>query len=158
MNRRMLGLGLLTVLMCAEVQSKAENKAMTKCEENKQVIQNLIQEVWRRGRIEVLPRFWTEDCLNHADPAPEQKGLRAITNYHEGFAAWFRDFTNIHIAVQQQIAEGDRVVSQVLLSATHQVSKRPVSLATIRIDRLVEGKIAEHWSVADMAGLAKQLA
>jgi predicted ester cyclase len=34
---------------------------------------------------------------------------------------------------------------------------RSVSLATIRIDRIVDGKIAEHWSVADMAGLVQQL-
>jgi predicted ester cyclase len=30
-------------------------------------------------------------------------------------------------------------------------------LATIRIDRLAAGRIAEHWSVADMAGLMSQI-
>jgi len=32
-----------------------------------------------------------------------------------------------------------------------------VALATIRIDRIQGGKIAEHWSVADVAGLIQQL-
>ena len=34
---------------------------------------------------------------------------------------------------------------------------KTVSLATIRIDRLRDRTIAEHWSVADMAGLLQQL-
>jgi predicted ester cyclase len=31
-------------------------------------------------------------------------------------------------------------------------------MATIRIDRIADGKITEHWSIAGVAGLTKQLA
>jgi predicted ester cyclase len=34
---------------------------------------------------------------------------------------------------------------------------RTAPLATIWIDRLRDGRIAEHWSVADMAGFMQQL-
>ena len=84
--------------------------------------------------------------------------MAAIRRYHEGFATWFRDFDDVVIEVQQQIAEGDRVATQMLLRATHKAKQRKVSLATIRIDRFKHDKIAEHWSIADMAGFAQQLA
>lgn len=64
----------------------------------------------------------------------------------------------------QQVAEGDRVVTQIATSARHTAefmghapSGRTVTLATIRIDRLEGDRIAEHWSVADMAGLLAQI-
>jgi predicted ester cyclase len=82
----------------------------------------------------------------------------ALQRYHEGFAQWFRDFDDIKSEIQQQIAESDRVVTQMVLRAVHRAKHRSVSLATIRIDRIAEGKIAEHWSVADMSGLTQQLA
>lgn len=126
-------------------------------EANKQVVDDLIERVWRQGRIDELPKFWTADCLNHADPGAQQTGLPALKRYHEGFADWFRDFDDIAIEVLQQVAENDRVVTQMLLRAVHRAKQRSVSLATIRIDRISGGKIAEHWSIADSAGLAKQL-
>lgn len=125
---------------------------------NKAVIASLIEVVWRQGRIDELPRFWTVDCVNHADPAPEKQGLAALKRYHETFAAGFADLEGVKIAIDQQVAETDRVVTQTTMTAVHKPSGRPVSLQSIRIDRLAGGKIAEHWSVADTAGLMRQLA
>lgn len=125
---------------------------------NKQIVLNLNQKVWREGRIDDLPLFWSIDCVNHADPAPVKEGLVALQTYHEGFVRWFLDYREIVIEVEQQIAEVDRVVTQMVLSAVHKKKQRPISLRTIRIDRLVGGRIAEHWSIADMAGLTQQLA
>ncbi len=125
---------------------------------NKRVILDLIQRVWRDGRLDDLPAFWAADCVNHADPAAEKRGLAALRRYHEAFGTWFEAFDRVDIAVQQQVAEGDRVVTQMVTTAVHRATSRPVSLATIRIDRLADGRIAEHWSVADLAGLSAQLA
>ena len=124
---------------------------------NKRAIQNLIEEVWRKGEIDAPPKYWTVNCLNHADPSPEKLGLAAVQLYHKGFALWFADFDQINIDVKQQIAEADSVVTQMLLTALHKLTGRRISLSTIRIDRMEKGKIAEHWSVADIAGLMKQL-
>ena len=125
--------------------------------DNKAVLQRFIEQVWRKGRIDELPTFWAADCVNHADPATDNHGLAALRRYHEGFASAFADFQDMSIEIQQQVSEGDRVVTQMLTRAIHRPSKRPVKLATIRIDRIADGKIAEHWSVADMAGLMQQL-
>ena len=124
---------------------------------NKATVLQLIERVWRQGHIEDLPKFWTADCINHADPAADNRGLEALRLYHLGFGQFFVDFEGVEIEVQQQIAEDDRVVTQLVARAMHKPTRRNVHLATIRIDRFVSDKIAEHWSVADMAGLMQQI-
>lgn len=157
MNRRkMIGV-LLGSVAVASLSQGTEAALVDKSEGNKRVIRKLIERVWRNGHIDELPNFWTVDCVNHADPSPDNQGLAAIRLYHESFATWFRDFDEVLIEVEQQIAQGDRVATQMLLRATHKTMQRKVSLATIRIDRLTHDKIAEHWSIADMAGFAQQL-
>jgi len=115
--------------------------------------------VRREGGLERLGDFWTPDCVKHAAPDGQQQGLEAPHAYYEQFAAAFAAFSDANIDIQQQVAEADRVVTQMLTTARHSgiffgmpATGKTVSLATIRIDRLRDGKIAEHWSVADMAG------
>ena len=130
---------------------------MNVLEANKGVLRRFIEVVWQEGRLDQLPSFWTANCVNHADPAPDKQGLAALSRYHEGFAHSFADFESLEIVLEQQVAEDDCVVTQMVTRAVHKPTARRVSLATIRIDRFYEGKIAEHWSVADMAGLMQQL-
>src|SRR5271165_3778839 len=125
---------------------------------NKNAVQQFIQVVWREGRLEKLADFWTPDCINHAAPEGQQQGLEALHAYHGQFAAAFAAFSDAHIDVKQQVAEADRVVTQMVTTAKHTgtffgspPTGKMASLATIRIDRLRDGKIVEHWSIADMA-------
>jgi predicted SnoaL-like aldol condensation-catalyzing enzyme len=124
---------------------------------NKALIGTFIDVVWRGGHLADLATYWTEDCVNHADPSSVNRGLEALRRYHEHFGQAFAGFTIPTIAILQQIAEGDRVVTQIETRATQAASGKSVTLQTIRIDRLEQGKIAEHWSIADIAGLMEQL-
>jgi predicted ester cyclase len=137
---------------------------MSDPEANKQIIRDFLQTVWAEGDLDALPRFWTPDCVNHAAPAPDGRGLDALRAYHEGFLAALAAFSDVQTGVVQQVAEGDRVVTHLLSRATHSgpfggvpATGRPVTLAAIRIDRLDGGRIAEHWSVSDLTGLMRQI-
>jgi predicted ester cyclase len=124
-------------------------------EHNKRLIRNFIDTVWVRGEIGRLDEFWTQDCINHAAPQGADTGLPALKTYHEQFGMAFAAFSDVRIDVEQQIAELDRVVTQIRTTG-RLASGKQVHLTTIRIDRISGGKIAEHWSVADMAGLMEQ--
>ena len=138
---------------------------MSSGEQNKQTLREFIRVVWEGRDVSALPTFWTDGCVNHAGPASNNVGLDALRAYHEGFFTGFLPaFSNPEIEFVQQVAEGDRVVSQMVFRADHTgpvFGKPPtgksVSLTSIRIDRFEGGKIAEHWSVADMAGFMQQL-
>ncbi len=128
---------------------------------NRSVVRAFIEEVWQNRNLDALPTFWTSDCINHAMPGPANVGLEAVRAYHQQFFAAFSAFSALRIEIEQQVAEGDRVVTQLVTRgppfARISASNTLVSLATIRIDRVDGGKIAEHWSVADMADLMQQL-
>lgn len=143
--------------------SPCHARAVDGVEDNKRVITEMITAVWVRGDLDALGRYWTEDCRNHADPAGRD-GLVALRGYHEDFAAQMVGLADVRIEVVQQVGEGDRVVTHLLARARHRdtfagiaATGREVTLATVRIDRFREGRIAEHWSVADVAGLLRQI-
>lgn len=156
--RWLLSGGLLSRAAPAQnVESRSRKGRVNVGDQNKQIVQNFIKVVWEQGSLERLGEFWTENCVNHAASKGPNQGLAALRAYHEQFAAGFADFSETHIAIEQQVAEADRVVTQILTTARHTPTGKRVSLETIRIDRIRDGKIAEHWSVADMAGLMQQL-
>lgn len=137
---------------------------MSDLERNKAAVREFIQVVWNEGAFDRLDAFWTEDCVNHAAPPGANHGLAALRAYHDQIIAAFAGFSAASIAILQQIAEADRVVSQIVTTARHTgpflgvaATGRSVALSTIRIDRLRDGRIAEHWSIANMAGLMQQL-
>ncbi len=121
-------------------------------EANKQRVRDFILAVWVDRNLAALP----VGADNH--------GLGPLHAYHEQFFAAFAAFSDIRIEITQQVAEADKVVTQMTTRAKHTgaflgqaPTGKTVALDTIRIDRLESGKIAEHWSVADMAGLMRQL-
>jgi predicted ester cyclase len=141
----------------------SERKQMPSLQQNKNTVAEFIEIVWRQGRLDELPTFWTVDCVNHADPSGGH-GLGSLHAYHAGFSQVMSSLSDVSIAVERQIAESDLVTTQMLMTSRHTgelfgmpPTGKLVTLTTIRIDRLVDGKIAEHWSVADMFGLMQQL-
>ncbi|MEH2251953.1 ester cyclase [Nostoc sp.] len=137
---------------------------MTDAGKNKQIIQNLVQVVWNDRNLTALKDFWTEDCINHTMPGSDNRGLDALRVYHESFFADFSAFSNIQIEIVQQVAESDRIVTYITTQGKHSgmfygipPTGKSISISAIRIDRVQDGKIAEHWSVSDAAGLMQQL-
>ncbi len=70
----------------------------------------------------------------------------------------------MHFEVEDQLAEGDKVVSRCTLTGTHRgewvgippTCKR-VSIETISIQRWRGGKMVEAWLAMDMLGWMQQL-
>ena len=62
------------------------------------------------------------------------------------------------------IAEGDKIVGRVTLTGTHQgelmgipATGKKVSFSEIHIVRISNGKVVEHWEVADTMSMMQQL-
>lgn len=78
---------------------------------------------------------------------------------HEGArrsVALYRElFPDLRFVVEEQVSEGDKVVSRWTLHGTHR--GREVSLTGIVISRFENGRIVEDWGVSDTIELARQL-
>lgn len=88
------------------------------------------------------------DHVNRSSPAAT-KGIA------ESVALDRAVFPDLAIRVEDQVAEGERVVSDWTLEGTHH--GRRVTLPGITIGRFENGTIAEDWTVSDNAALLQQL-
>lgn len=82
----------------------------------------------------------------------------------EVFAILLRAFPDLHIAIEDVIAEGDRVVYRNTVTGTHQgtymgvpPTGRVITWNEIFIVRVAGGRIAETWGVVDVAAQMRQL-
>jgi steroid delta-isomerase-like uncharacterized protein len=95
-------------------------------------------------------------------PLPiEATGAQAIK---EVFSTLHRAFPDLHIAVEDAIAEGDKVVVRDTVTGTHQgeymgipPTSKSITYNEIFILRFTDGRIAETWGVVDVLSQLKQL-
>ena len=130
-------------------------------EENKAIVRRLYEEAITQKKLEVLDEIMSPDIVDHApfpDQAPGLEGFKGV------FALVLSAFPDYQSTVEDQIAEGDQVVTRFTSGGTHQgeflgiaPTGNRVRVTGIDIDRVVEGKIVEHWSEADVLGMMTQL-
>jgi predicted ester cyclase len=110
------------------------------------------------GDAEVISR--TIDAVVEPDvlirtPLPiETTGTQALK---EVLTALHRAFPDLHIVIEDVIAEGDKVVSRNTVTGTHQgeymglpPTGRSITYQEILIARFVNGRVAETWAVVDV--------
>lgn len=109
------------------------------------------------GAVELLH----PDIVVHQPSNPEPKDREWYRQFGAMFHAAFPDG---HHSIQAQIEEGDVVATRFTYSGTHREelmgippTDRRVAVTAISIDRVVGGRIVEHWFVFDALGLFQQL-
>ncbi|MGY1898767.1 ester cyclase [Nocardia gipuzkoensis] len=117
------------------------------------------------GDAEVISKTIDEvvapDMLFHAPVPMDATGAQAL---RQVWAVLLRAFPDIHVAVEDVIAEGDKVVFRNTVTGTHQGEYRglpptgkSVTYNEIFIVRFADGRIAEIWGVVDVFAQMRQL-
>ena len=108
---------------------------------------------------ETLETLLAPDFVIHQADGPGNR--EAYLQHLSYYAAAFSDAT---FAVDEQIAEGDRVVTRGTFSATHTgdfqgmpASGKRFVIDAILFDRIVDGQIVEHRSQFDTLSMLQQL-
>ena len=80
------------------------------------------------------------------------------------WATLLRAYPDLHVSVEDLIAEGDKLVSRQTVTGTHQgeylgrpATGRSVTYNEIFIVRFADGRIVEIWGVVDLLSQMKQL-
>jgi predicted ester cyclase len=80
------------------------------------------------------------------------------------FNMLFTAFPDLRATIQDIIAEGDKVVDRMTCEGTHQgmfmgasPTGKHVKWSFININRIVDGKVVEHWAEVDTMGIMQQL-
>ena len=128
--------------------------------ENKAIMQRLIEE-FNRGNDEIYDELVSPDYVNHTDP-PGPMATRE--GWKQKAAMFHKAFPDLHVEIDQIIAEGDLVVTAITSTGTHQgevmgipATGKKVSVRGVHINKIVDGKIVARWELTDMMGLMVQL-
>jgi steroid delta-isomerase-like uncharacterized protein len=129
-------------------------------EQNKAILRQAYDAI-NRNDLDALDEMVASDITDH-DPAPGQApGLEGVKDYFSSLHAAFPD---VHMEVEDMIAEGDKVVARVSVGGTHQgefmgiaPTGNRVTITGIDILRITDGKVVEHWGKFDDLGMMQQL-
>ena len=129
-------------------------------EENKAIARRAYDAI-NRNDLDALEEMVDSDITDH-DPAPGQgPGLEGVKQYFSSLHAAFPD---VHMDVEDMIAEGEKVVARVSVSGTHQgeflgiePTGNRVTIKGIDILRITDGRVVEHWGNFDDLGMLQQL-
>lgn len=135
---------------------------MITTEQNKQVVDQLIQALFTKGDVSAVERYLAPDFVAHDPPMPGLTGDAA--GFREAAARIRAGFPDWHSDVHLLIGEGDYVAEHFTASGTHRgevmgvpATNRTVRVPGINIFRLRDGKITERWGLLDMGVLLAQL-
>jgi predicted SnoaL-like aldol condensation-catalyzing enzyme len=121
-------------------------------EENKTTLRRWIDAMNKRD-LNVLDKL--ADELFTADYISHNPGLTGFERGPEGVKKFIhqalKDMADIHVIIEDQIADGDKVVSRITYRFTDKTTSKPVNILGIVIDRFVGEKLAEEWEL-DLPG------
>jgi len=128
-------------------------------ETNKAIVRRYFDQVLNNKRHDLAEEFLADNIELHGSGlAP---GLDVVKQWLTMFAAAFPDG---HQVIEDMVAEEDRVVARTTFNGTQQgemqgipATGKNVSIPSITIFRLDNGKIAEGWLVSDNLGMMQQL-
>jgi steroid delta-isomerase-like uncharacterized protein len=133
-------------------------------EENKALARRAIDEVWSKGNLAVAPDVYGPNFVSHQHSHPQVRDVRGISALVE-FVREFREaFPDFQDTIDDQVAEGDKVVTRFTSTGTHrralmglQPTNKQATWMGIVIDRIEQGKIVEEWVSWDLFGMMQQL-
>jgi serine phosphatase RsbU (regulator of sigma subunit)/predicted ester cyclase len=152
---------MLMVSTCRRRTRVGEEDAHMSAEENKAVVRRLIEEVYNRGNLDMADELLAPDYVDHTWPPGKYAGREGLKR---SVAKQRAASSDLHITIEEQIAEGDKVVSWVISSGTHDGERflglaptgERITMKHIFISRVVEGKIVEVWGVGDISDVWQQ--
>ena len=132
---------------------------------NKRLSRRLYEEVFGRGNLGAADEIMAEDVISHGPGSPPVKGRDPIKRQATLLRTAIPD---LQANLQDQVAEGDRVLSRWTGNGTHTgeamfprgklaPTGNQVSFDEMRVDRYADGRIAESWFIPDRMTLWGQL-
>ena len=130
--------------------------------EESKAIMRRFWDAWEQGNVELLDELLAPEYINHTLAAPDlppgPEGVKEVVSMFRGA------MPDLRVVIEDMIAEGDKVATRYALEGTHRgelfgaaPTGRQLSIKSITMERVSEGKIIEHWRVTDEVGMMRQL-
>ena len=130
---------------------------------NKALVHRWFEEVWNQGREATIDELFAEDAVTRGLGESDLE-VRGPAQFKIFFFNLRNSFPDMHITIEDTVAEGDKVVVRATIQGTHlgdgigvPVTGRRIHIAGIFIIRLVNGKFVEAWNSWDQLGMLRQI-
>jgi predicted ester cyclase len=140
-------------------QTKKENSMSA--EANKFLVRRFYEEI-DKGNLDILDELVAPDYLDH-NPPPFPGMHAGLEGLKQAFKV-FREATPGHHQIEDQIAEGDKVVTRLTSYGKHEgdlpgapKTGNDLKMTSITIHRIANGKLVEKWAEKDMLGFLRQI-
>jgi predicted ester cyclase len=130
-------------------------------EENKRPVRRFHEEI-DKGNLDAMDELVGEDYVDH-NPPP----FLGLREGREGLKQAFEIFWNAtpgYHQIEDQIAEGDKVVTRLTAYGKHEGDPpgaprtgNELKMTSIAIHRIADGKLAEKWVEKDVIGFLNQI-
>ena len=130
-------------------------------EQNNAIARRVFEEVWNKGNLDALDEVYVTDVVGHNAPPGQPPGIKGTRQF---IGMYLQAFPDTRMVVEDQVAEGDKVVTRWTATGTHRgelmgmpPTGKSVRVTGITINRLEGGKIVEEWGTFDQLGMLQQL-
>jgi predicted ester cyclase len=143
-------------------QGIKEGGRIMELEKNKAIARRFSQ-VWGTGDLKIVDELASPELTVRFPVFPDV--IKGIAAFKETLTRLRSAFGNADIQIEEEIAEGDKVVLRWSFSGTHQAEFTPGIRPTgkrlkwtgISIYRIVDGKVVEERGEEDYLGILRQL-
>jgi serine phosphatase RsbU (regulator of sigma subunit)/predicted ester cyclase len=130
-------------------------------EKYKALVRRLLEEAVNQGNLEVADQLLAPDFIDHDLVPGKVADIEDLKRWVADLRASFSDY---HFSIEEQVAEGDKVVTRTTFSGAHDQkeyrgvvpSGTRITMETVNIHRVVEGKVVEARHTANTAGFWQQ--
>jgi len=134
---------------------------MSSIEQNKTLVQRFYEEI-DKGNLGILDELVAEDYVDH-NPSPFPSDVSGRERLKRDFKLFWEATPGYH-RIEDQIAEGDKVVTRLTSYGKHEGdlpgaprTGNDMKMTSITIHRIANGKLVEKWSEKDMISLLQQI-
>ena len=123
-----------------------------------------IDAVYNKRNPDAIDQFFTPGVIVHS-VAPDVEGGKGTDYLKQLAQALLEAFPDLKLTVADLVKDGDRLAARVTLEGTHKgeflgikPTGKAIKVANFAMYRIENHKIAESWSLVDVAALRRQLA
>jgi steroid delta-isomerase-like uncharacterized protein len=131
-------------------------------EENKAIMRRYFEGAWEQGDLALLDELLAPDYVNHTPATPDlptdPEGVKGVVSMFRG------GIPDLKVVIEDMIAEGDKVATRYTLEGTHEgelfgvpPTGQRLSIKSMTVERVSEGKIRDHWRVTESLEMMQQL-
>jgi serine phosphatase RsbU (regulator of sigma subunit) len=130
-------------------------------QENKASFRRYLEEAWNQSNLEVVDEVFDRYISHQPNGSVHERGPEDVKRFVGEFRSAFPD---LRLIIEEQLAEGDKVVSRGTIRGTHQGEFRSMAptgeemeipgMAVFRFSE--EGKVVESWDSYDQLSLMRQ--